>query len=438
MKILLVTMQFGSGYDQGTERYVGSLGEALAARGHAVGYLAGDPLRRRPSAKPGEPVDADRQIFAYPASGWSTVRGRPPRRLLGWLSEYNPDIVHVANPAHIGCGPMMASHWLRIPFVVTTMDFWWVCPKSTLQRADGTICDGTPGWQECLRCCLQDHPGAVARMAGSLPKPLSLISLALLTARSIPRGGSPMEAVFWTERRETTTGCLDLAAHVIYPSEATRLAIAPHLSHGRSSVIPYGLSAEWFREPRLVSTQVKAPGELTIGFAGVLLPHKGPALLLEAVRRLGWTQARVRLAGARPDPEYLATLRSLATGLNVEFVGSLDPAGVRAFLRAADIVAVPSCWPENLPFSLLEAQAAAVPVVASRMPGIAAQVPDSGLLFDVGSVEGLASSLEFARRRPELGAAAQVRSVDEMVSDTETVYADALRWNSANEGSRRP
>src|SRR5262245_5789789 len=130
MKILFVTMQFGRSYAQGTERYLSTLGRALCGRGHQIAFLAGDPLRqgRQPTLGERQDCDAEHEVYTYPTRGWNAVRGLSSRRLKHWLLKHRPDVVHVANPAHIGVGGIIAAYEAGIPTVVTIMDYWWICP----------------------------------------------------------------------------------------------------------------------------------------------------------------------------------------------------------------------------------------------------------------------------------------------------------------------
>lgn len=426
MRILFVTMQYGSPYGQGTERYLGTLTVCLRQRGHDVAFLAGDPLGVRGPRRLGEVVDDEERIHAFPSSGWTAVRGLPAQVVGEWLGQYGPDLVHIANPAHVGCGVMEATRALGLPLVVTTMDFWWVCPKATLLRADRSVCDGTPAWSECVRCAALDHPSGIGKALGRVPKPLAGVTLAAFGVKAAMRGGSVHDVMRWMRRRELLTGCLDTADAVIYPSAATRDTIQPRLNHQRTRLIPYGLSSQWFESVRSVAAVPKPPDELTVGFAGAILPHKAPHLLLTAIRQLGWRETRIRLAGACDDPAYERSLRDAAQGLRVEFLGKVSAEAMPRFLRSLDVLALTSLWPENLPFVMLEAQAAGVPVVGGKLPGIADQVGDPGLLFEPGSATDLARALEYARLHPSLPAQVRVWTADEMTDATEAVYDEAM------------
>src|SRR5262249_25394300 len=150
--------------------------------------------------------------------------------------------------------------------------------------------------------------------------------------------------------------------------------------------------------------------ELTVGFAGALLPHKGVHILLEAIARLGWKRTRVRLAGPVSDSSYQDVLRAAAIDLNVEFTGTVASAEMPRFLRTLDILVLPSLWPENLPFIMLEAHAGNVPVIASRLAGVKEQIGQENLLFEPGSADALARALEWWRLHPRLAVAEPVLS----------------------------
>ena len=426
MKILQVTMQFGRSYVQGTERYVATLSDGLRERGHDVLVLTGDPLHLGPPLALGEPLAGEKQVLAYPTRGWMAVTGLSPRKLDHWLRRHRPDIVHVNTPAHIGVGIMPACRQLSIPCVVTTHDYWWVCPKGTLLRPGGEVCDGTPGWATCVRCLAGDHTRGWVRRLARVPLASSPLLLAMYFARAAGRRMSPVDMIRWTRRRPFLAGQLDAAGFVIFPSKAISQVIAPYLGHQRWRIIPNGLTKVWLENPRPPPDSVKEPADLTIGFAGTLAPYKGPHVLLEAVRLLGWKQTRVRLAGPITCEHYAGRLHALGDGLNVEFAGRLPVEKMPAFLRSLDVLAMTSIWPENCPYAVLEAQAAGVPVVGSRDGGVVELIEDRRMLFDPGSPEGLAAALEYARRHPAAGRRARVTTAEEMTDAVVSIYQEAL------------
>jgi len=100
-------------------------------------------------------------------------------------------------------------------------------------------------------------------------------------------------------------------------------------------------------------------------------------------------------------------------------------------LARASAVIVPSLW-ENCPYSCLEAMACGIPVVASRAGGLPEllQHEKTGLLFEAGSPESLASVLRRLISNPELGrsigAAARSSVRERFDSSTIAAEVDAL------------
>ncbi len=441
MKILLVTMQLGRGYGQGTERYVTTLGECLARGGHEVGYLAGDPLHLRGDKRVGQALSVEEAgsvggtIYHHPTTGWMTVAGPTSDRadgqaLRAWLEDWCPDVLHVANPAHIGTAVMDAARSVGIPVVVTTMDFWWLCPKATLLRHDHSVCDATPGWGECLQCISRSHPRGVTRILGRLPSALMHAVLGIYYAKNCSRGLSRRDMALWPRRRDFLLQALGQADHVVFPSDATRAALQASIAPERSSVIPYGLPPQWFRQHQPPPPGPLEPAALTLGYAGALLPHKGVHVLIEAVRQLQWTQTRVRVAGPSNNPIYLEHLRKSGAGLNLEFTGALPVERMPDFLASLDVLILPSLWPENLPFAMLEAHAAGVPVIASRLSGVEEQIGNEALLFEPGAAADLARALEGFRRSPLTARPRRVQTAEEMADRTLAVYERILHPNA--------
>jgi glycosyltransferase involved in cell wall biosynthesis len=96
------------------------------------------------------------------------------------------------------------------------------------------------------------------------------------------------------------------------------------------------------------------------------------------------------------------------------------------FLSRLDVLVVPSTWPENLPIIVLEAQALDVPVLGSRVDGIAESIADPMRLFDAGSADSLAKCLSRWAANPGSSEPPTVATAAEMVDRTLEVYLAAL------------
>ena len=170
---------------------------------------------------------------------------------------------------------------------------------------------------------------------------------------------------------------------------------------------------------------------------GNLYPVKDHATLLRATARLP-EDVRVAIAG-RGEEE--ANLRRLASELGLasrcQLLGVRDD--VERLLAAADVFVQPS-RSEGLPLAVLEAMAAGLPVVASRVGGIPEAVVEgrTGLLVEPGEPALLAGALEQvladADRAASMGEAGRRRSEEEF--SIQTMVQRYLRLYSAG-GSRR-
>jgi glycosyltransferase involved in cell wall biosynthesis len=170
--------------------------------------------------------------------------------------------------------------------------------------------------------------------------------------------------------------------------------------------IPNGVDMEPFREPApLLRKELGADSERLVGFVGRLVPDKGGALLLSAAQAVlaVFPNAKFVFAGegpARAEWEALAVKLGIAS--KVVFAGTRDD--MPAVYASFDIVVLPS-FQEAMPMCLLEALAAARPVVATTVGAIPKVIVPgvTGLLCEPGDAHALSTSILRLLRDPELG-----------------------------------
>lgn len=439
MRVQFWTMQFGRGYSQGTERYLTLLRSGLAAAGVETQVWAADPENRaNRNYTLGQEIDCDTNLRAVPSHGWPTIFGIDESRISPLIEDFAPDVVHILNPGFVGVGVLAAARRLGIATVASVVDYWWLCPKHTLQHFRGGICDAVVSWRECLACISAERPRSVRRVIAHLPILRDLALPPAYALRWLANGVPVRELLRWPRRQQHLLSELDACDAVIFLSQAARGRIGERLMRTSKRVIRNGLASEWFREPpaQPESVTVRPPESLTLGFAGALAPHKGPQVLLRALRELGWTRTRLRLAGTAENEEFLAGLRDLARGLNVEFVGRVNTPEMPAFYRALDALIVPSTWLENLPMVVLEARASRTPVLASDVPGISEFVP-AARRFAAGDATALAACLERWRRGEANDDGPATPRVEEMIGATLEVYRDVLARRGEASAARR-
>lgn len=130
-------------------------------------------------------------------------------------------------------------------------------------------------------------------------------------------------------------------------------------------ILPNGITITG-SEPIRESGDFREP---IIFFAGRLLPEKGIRQLVEATELLvrSGSNVKLRIAGDGPLAPYLRHRSSEVDYIN--YVGRLSSSEVADELRRATIFVNPSNYAEGLPTILLEAGAAALPVVSTTRGG---------------------------------------------------------------------
>jgi colanic acid/amylovoran biosynthesis glycosyltransferase len=149
-----------------------------------------------------------------------------------------------------------------------------------------------------------------------------------------------------------------------------------------------------------------------------LIPGKGIDVLLDALASLArrGVAAEADVVGDGPDREWLAArIRELGLDGRVRLLGAASQERVRELLAGATAFCLPS-FSEGVPVVLMEAMAAGLPVVATRITGVPELVEEgrSGLLVPPGRADLLAHALErvltAARaERDAMGAAGRAR-----------------------------
>jgi glycosyltransferase involved in cell wall biosynthesis len=218
--------------------------------------------------------------------------------------------------------------------------------------------------------------------------------------------------------------------------ETERAAVSLGLGRGRVIMVPNGIG------PMAVTPRAEARKALgvsddimVIGFVGRLVNQKAPELLVEAAARTAQILPRTRLAIVGSGP-LESSLRELAGRLGVcDRILWLGQRDAKTVLAGFDVFAMSSRY-EGLPYVLLEAMAAGLPVVATKSSGgeLLIQPGVNGTLVPSDDPAALAEALTSLLRVPErlvsYGQAARRRvsefTVDQMVDRTLGAYLSVV------------
>lgn len=283
-------------------------------------------------------------------------------RMQRLVDEHRPDVVHVHNVFPTMSPAVYHACKSRGVAVVQTLhNFRSICPAALCFR-DGRVCDDCVGravpWPGVLHGCYHDSRAQTAVIA------------AMLVVHRL--------AGTWAEAIDVYVALTEW---------------------GRRRFVEGGLPADRVVvKPNFVDPDPGVGGRRRAGalFVGRLSANKGVGTLLRAWSRLGPARTLV-IVGDGP----LSAMRAGAPA-EVRWLGRQPREAVLALMREAALLVFPSEWYEGFPLAIAEAFATGLPVVASRLGGMAEIVEHrrTGLHFAPGDPDDLAATLAWAFANP--------------------------------------
>jgi glycosyltransferase involved in cell wall biosynthesis len=259
-------------------------------------------------------------------------------------------------------------------------------------RRDPTPRDDGAAFAELRELARELRPDVV-QLNSSKAGALGRVALAGLPARVAftahgwafsGRGGATGAAVAAVERTLSPLAdaivCVSRYDHDLALSRRVASARRLHVIHNGVDVPPGAPRGPLPQRPLAVCT-------------ARLAEPKNVSTLLRALALPPAAAWRLRVLGDGPRRAQLERLRDgLGLAGRVELLG--ERRDVPTHLAAADAFVLPTRW-EGFPYSVLEAMAAGLPVVASRVGGVPEQVLDgrTGTLVEPGDADGLADAL---------------------------------------------
>ncbi|MBK8797573.1 MAG: glycosyltransferase [Anaerolineales bacterium] len=204
------------------------------------------------------------------------------------------------------------------------------------------------------------------------------------------------DAALMALRRARISAALHCVTMIVAPSQFMYNQFEPMVEAGKLVFSRIG-----FNDERLHHNEQRGTGAtLRFGYIGQIAQHKGVHVLIDAFKRLNTSQKSAELhiwGGLEVEPAYTLKLRKLAAeNPRIVLHGRFESNRLGEVLDTFDYGVVPSIWFENSPFSILEAYAAGIPVIASNLGGMAELVNDDqdGKLFAAGDAKDLAGKMQ--------------------------------------------
>lgn len=318
------------------------------------------------------------------------------RQLLFLLESEKPQIAHLHNiyhqltPAII---PILKKKGIKV--LLTLHDYKLVCPKYTLMN-QGKICDKCKGrfFFHALTSGCTD----------------SFIEGLLFSAES-----------YWHSWRRS----YEMVDYFLAPSRfMADMVSSRQILQDRILLLRNGIDTKDYK-----------PEYENDGYAlyfGRLSNEKGIRTLLKAHTMLK-KKIPLKIVGTGPLENELRKEFPLA-----EYCGYKSGEALKAIIKKASFIIVPSEWYENCSMVVLEAMALGKPVIGSRIGGIPEQIEDNvtGMLFDMGNELDLSYKIEILSSNSDLcqtmGRAARAKlekeySLDMHFSELSNIYSKTIQ-----------
>ncbi len=289
------------------------------------------------------------------------------------LEEKDPEIVHCFNLHNLGMSLAACAKARGKTVIYSSNNYWPLCPRLYLFHEDLQLCDGPEAsGEKCATCmkCPEEKAAFALRKAAGLMLLNEALDFHLAVSDRVRdiylEGGADPNKVF------------------VLPQQ------------------PKSLDAIWKKTGRHRLEVPRRAGPLRVGFIGSLLPHKGPQILLEALKGFSSTEIEAHFFGHFEGP-FATYLQAMSPQGLCHFHGAYRPEELSHLLSQVDLVVVPSIWEDCAPFVVAEALAARAPVLGSRMGGIPDFIDEgiTGILFPPGDAQTLHRELRRLAREPQ-------------------------------------
>jgi len=143
-----------------------------------------------------------------------------------------------------------------------------------------------------------------------------------------------------------------------------------------------------------IETNKKVSNSIHFLYVGQIEKHKGIDILVEAFLQVKNEDIRLNILGSGSQLEYLTD--SAKNDTRIIFHGRATRQKVADFFKKSDVTVVPSLCYENSPTVIFESFFFGVPVLASKMEGIAELIEEgkNGITFEAGNREELTQKIE--------------------------------------------
>ena len=439
MKILLVANFFPPTHTAGTEKRTLGYAMGLKKLGHEVQVVCVGKWDEGDHYWNGYTDESYRQIpirrihlnwsLAWDPNQFLYCNPIVEKYVKQWLEIWKPDIVHITSCVTLSASVIQAAKSHQLPIVLTLTDYWFICPRLSLLRGDGSLCDGrTTSW-DCLKCMLWNTK--VYRSLKSIMPEKGVATVLKWSSKhpyvSRARGLRGM-ALDMENRKSYLVQMIHAVDRILAPSASLCATFKDSGITKPITLLHSGHDLTWLNN----LPKKKSVNRTRFGYIGQIIPIKGVHILLSAFLSAALKdRAQLSVFGdPNKSSEYTKQLETLRLREeDIKFFNAFPHERLGEILSEIDVLVVPSQWNENNPRVIQEAFASRTPVIASNVCGISEFVKHevNGLLFERNNIDDLAYQMRRVTTESDLldrlrVGIKPVKSIDKEVSELEAIY----------------
>ena len=389
MKILQINKFFF--LKGGSERYFFDLSELLSQKGHGISILSTNHPNNFPYFEKDDFVEYN--DFSKTEGIWKDSKKiirifwnrEAAKKLEKLIKKEKPDIAHLHNIfSHLSPSIIYTLKKHNIPIVMTLHDYKMFCPnyKFFSQGKPCFDCIKKNNFRSCLnKRCIKNSwsKSLIGYLEGKWQKDFLKI--------------------------------IDKIDIFLAPSLfIKRKAISAGLPAKKIIHLPNFIDNEFLNNKKIKN---EFNPQKYILYFGRLSEEKGIDLLIKSylensVKLSKWI---IKIAGEGPEQDRLKKLNKRYK--QIEFLGKKKIEELKKIISQSYLIIVPSIWPENFPYSILEGMGLGKVVLSARIGGMSEMIEhkETGLLFNPGDIIDLTKKINWAIDNPkkikEIGIKAQ-------------------------------
>jgi glycosyltransferase involved in cell wall biosynthesis len=453
MKILMISAGLMPKRDGGVPLYVDHVRRELSRRGHDVTYLDTycQDNTRRPRIVQTKNFPSEYSFFnsgsrppwVYMPTPLSDIHASPAARncFAAFLAALKPDIVHVHEMFCVPFELIAMSRALGYKLVLTTQDYFVLCPTIQLFKYDRHVCKLTAPELQCHKC-VRHWPEA--RLRPATARIVRSIKGSFLDRRpfggALRRCGGVIDKIVapflyrgsqYHDRRSEAVKYLR-AFHLIICMSQLQSRLTSEVSGANLPVRQVYLSLPTYSfQQRAIPAATAHSAQAPVRFAALNINHtvKGRELLLAEFQSLRSVMSNVEL--------HLFGSAEGAELPGVFYRGKYVSKDLDELLSTIDAGIIPSIWPEAYAYVGPEMLSRGIPLIVSTAGAMQEYVVPNfnGVHFDPAKPGALCSAMELlasnTQLREQMRANAPksrqaIREFPAHVDEMEAIYAEIL------------